>query len=170
MCVPLGDGGVYVIFILTYAGVRDVHLAANAGLWVFIGLCGVGGGKHPELSEAGKRDGGNPSREGARAGSQGRWWVAVTLSVLQHLNSRVEVTSHGAGRGAAWAGLPAPEGRPSVASSPIPGPLLQLSRAADLSWACRERGGSDARGRGWGGGGWSSAGGGVVSAAVTGCG
>ena len=89
MCVPLGDGGVYVIFILTYAGVRDVHLAENTGLWVFIGLCGVGGGKHPELSEAGKRDGGNPGREGAQAGSQGWWWVAVTLSVLQHLNSRV---------------------------------------------------------------------------------
>lgn len=43
MCIyvcPLGDGGVCVIFILTYAGVRDMHLAANAGLWVFIGLWG----------------------------------------------------------------------------------------------------------------------------------
>lgn len=60
MYVPLGDGGVYVIFILTYAGVRDVLLAANADLWVFIGLWGIGGGRRPELSEAGKRDGGNP--------------------------------------------------------------------------------------------------------------
>lgn len=59
-----------------------------------------------------------------------------------------EVTSREAGREAAWAGLPAPEGRLSGASSPFPGPLLQLSRAADLSWACRERGGSDARGGG----------------------
>lgn len=48
---------------------------------------GVGGGKHPELREAGKRDGENPGRDGARVGSQGRWWVLVTLSVLQHLNS-----------------------------------------------------------------------------------
>lgn len=40
---PLSDRGVYAIFILTYARVRDVHPAANAGLLVFIELGGIGG-------------------------------------------------------------------------------------------------------------------------------
>lgn len=60
----------YIIFILTYARVRDVPLAANVGLSVFIELRGTGEGRAPETEQASgegiERTG---VREGARSGS-----------------------------------------------------------------------------------------------------